>query len=82
MSLHQRCPASVCFFRLILWCHAQLRSRSFVTLYLGMLVDIILFVLFALSVTLIYSLMMINVQVAAVSLGAVLLAGCWLGSQT
>ena len=33
------------------------------TLYLGMLVDIILFVLFSLSVVLIYSLMMINVQV-------------------
>ncbi len=36
------------------------------TLYLGMLVDIILFVLFSLSVVLIYSLMMINVQVMSV----------------
>ena len=34
------------------------------TLYLGMLVNIILFVLFSLSVVLIYSLMMINVQVS------------------
>jgi hypothetical protein len=45
------------------WCWTlQLRIGQFVALYLGMLTDIILAVLFALSVVLIYNLLMINVQ--------------------
>jgi hypothetical protein len=46
----------------------QLQGRQFVTVYLGMLLNIIVFVLFALSCVLIYSLLMINVQVLPRSL--------------
>lgn len=40
----------------------QLFGRRFVSLYLGLVLDILLFILFALSTLLIYSLLMINVQ--------------------
>lgn len=41
----------------------QLQSRQFVSIFLGLLLNVILFVLFALCCILIYSLMTINVQV-------------------
>ena len=43
-------------------CVAQLRQRRFVSIFLGLLLNVVLFVLFALCCILIYSLMTINVQ--------------------
>jgi hypothetical protein len=44
----------------------QLQSRQFVSIFLGLLLNVILFVLFALCCILIYSLMTINVQASCV----------------
>ena len=44
----------------------QLRTRRFVSIFLGLLINVIVFVLFALCSILIYSLMSVNVQVCYV----------------
>jgi len=42
---------------------AQMSARRFVNIFMGLLLNVVLFILFALCCILIYSLLMINVQV-------------------